>query len=474
VTLAIASVLSPLAAGLVCVVFPRLAAALVTLACALTAAAAVPLLSAPAQTRVLLDTGGIALIADPAAAWLMLTNAAVTLAVLLDAWRKQADGFFFTLLCLLHGGVNACFLSADLFNLYVVIELTTILAFLLIAAPLGDRHIWNALRYLFISNVGMLFYLIGAILVYESRGSFALAETAAAPGMAGMLIIVGLAVKGGVFIPGLWLPLAHGGAEARVSALLSGVVVKIGVLPLLRIAALSAPLELTVRGLGVGGALLGVFFALFERDIKRMLACSTVSQIGFILAAPVAGPFYALAHGLAKAALFLAAGALPNRDVPTLRKTGLPPMAALTVALPALSLAGFPPLAGFTAKAAAFGEMTGLFRGLLMAGSLGTATVAARWILLPWKRAAEPVALPREAWLPLAGCLLIAGVWPGRFPAADLLSALGTLAGGVLLHALGARKLMNVTLPNRWECFEDLVGLTCVTLFALLLLMGAT
>jgi multicomponent Na+:H+ antiporter subunit D len=474
VNLALASVLAPLAAGLVCVVFPRIAAVLPVLACGLTAAAAFPMLTAPAQTRILLDTGGIALTADPAAAWLMLTNAAVTLAVLMDAWRKKADGFFLPLVCLLHGGVNACFISADLFNLYVVIELTTILAFLLIAAPLGDRHIWNALRYLFISNVGMLFYLIGAILVYESRGSFALAETAEAPGMAGMLIIVGLAVKGGVFIPGLWLPLAHGGAEARVSALLSGVVVKIGVLPLLRIAALSAPLELTVRGLGVGGALLGVFFALFERDVKRMLACSTVSQVGFILAAPVAGPFYALAHGLAKAALFLAAGALPTRDVPALRKNGLPPMAALALTIPALSLAGFPPLVGFTAKAAAFGEMTGIFRGLLMAGSLGTATVAARWILLPWKRAAEPVALPREAWLLLAGCLLIAGVWPGPFPAADLPSALGTLAGGVLLHVLGTRKLMKATLPDRWECFEDLVGLTCITLFALLLLMGAT
>jgi multicomponent Na+:H+ antiporter subunit D len=471
-TVALASVLSPMAAGLVCVVFPRLAAALVALACALTAAAAVPMLTAPAQTRILLDTGGIALTADPAAAWLMLTNAAVTLAVLLDAWRKKADNFFFTLLCLLHGGVNACFLSADLFNLYVVIELTTILAFLLIAAPLGDRHIWSALRYLFISNVGMLFYLVGAILVYESRGSFALAETAAAPGMAGMLIVVGLAVKGGVFIPGLWLPLAHGGAEARVSALLSGVVVKIGVMPLLRIAALSPPLEMTVRGLGVGGALLGVFFALFERDIKRMLACSTVSQIGFILAAPVAGPFYALAHGIAKAALFLAAGTLPNRDVPALRKTGLAPMAALALALPALSLAGFPPLAGYFAKAGAFGEMTGLFRWLLMAGSLGTATVAARWILIPWRRNAPPVSLPRESCLLLAGLLLIAGFARGPFPVADLPSAFGTLAAGILLHFLGTRRLMRTTLPDRWECFEDLVGLTCITLFALLLTMG--
>jgi len=472
VTLALASVLSPLAAGLICMVFPRIAAVLPSLACALTAAAALPMLAAPDQTRFFLDTGGIALTTDPAAAWFMLTNAAVTLAVLLDAWRKKADGFFFTLLCLLHGGVNACFLGADLFNLYVAIELTTIVAFLLIAAPLGDRAIWNALRFLFISNVGMLFYLIGAILVYESRGSFALAEMVEAPGMAGALIITGLAVKGGVFIPGLWLPLAHGGAEARVSALLSGVVVKIGVLPLLRIAALSAPLETTVRGLGVGGALIGIGFALFERDLKRMLACSTVSQIGFILAAPVAGPFYAMAHGLAKAALFLAAGALPNRDVPSLRQKGLPPLAALALALPALSLAGFPPLAGYAAKTAALGETTGLFLNILKVGSIGTAAVVARWLLLPWRRDAEPVSLPREPLLLLAGLLLAAGFRPEMFSLADLISTAGTLAVGVLLHVVGAGRLMKIPLPGRWECFEDLVGMTCVTLFALLLLAG--
>lgn len=470
--LELAAVLSPLAAGLICVVAPRIAAILPALVSALTATAAVPLLSAPPETRALLDTGGIVLTADPAAAWLMLTNAAVTLAVLLDARRRERDVFFPSLLCLLHGGLNACFLSADLFNLYVVIELTTILAFLLIAGPLGDRHIWNALRYLFISNVGMLFYLMGAILVYESRGSFALSETAQAPPLAGMLLIVGLAVKGGVFVPGLWLPLAHGGAEARVSALLSGVVVKIGVLPLIRIAALSAPLETTVRGLGVGGALLGIGFALFERDIKRMLACSTVSQIGFILAAPLAGPFYAFAHGLAKAALFLTAGTLPERDIPRLRKRGLPPETALALLIPALSAAGLFPLAGYAAKAATFAALPDPFRWPMLAAAVGTAAVVSRWIVLPWRRSAESDPPPWTALSLLAGTLLAVGIWKGPLDPDELLSASAVFGTGLLLHFLGIHRLMRVPLPDRWERFEDLVGMTCVTLFALLLIGG--
>jgi multicomponent Na+:H+ antiporter subunit D len=472
VNLPLAAILSPLAAGLVCVVLPRLAAGLPALACALTTAAAVPLLWAPPRLMTLLDTGGIPLSADPAAAWLMLTNAAVTLAVVLDAWRREADAFFFTLLCLLHGGLNACFLSADLFNLYVVIELTTILAFLLIAGPLGDRHIWNALRYLFISNVGMLFYLIGAIRVYESRATFALAEVAAAPESAAMLLIIGLAVKGGLFLPGLWLPLAHGGAEARVSALLSGVVVKIGVLPLIRIATLSPFLETTLRWLGIGGALMGIGFALFERDIKRMLACSTLSQIGFMVAAPLAGPFYAFAHGLGKAALFLTAGTLPDRDVPRLRKAGLPPRTALALAIPTLSVAGIPPLAGYSAKAATTAAMDGPVRWLLLAAAVGTAAIGARWLTLPWRRTAPAGPLPRESLVLLVGVLLAGGMVRGPWAAGDMIAAGAILAAGLGTHFLGAGRLARVRPPDRWERFEDLVGITCVTLFALLLLAG--
>ena len=471
-TLALAAILSPLAAGLVCVVLPRLAAGLPALACALTTAAAIPLLSEPPRLMTLLDTGGIPLSADPAAAWLMLTNAAVTLAVLLDAWRREANTFFFTLLCLLHGGLNACFLSADLFNLYVVIELTTILAFLLIAGPLGDRHIWNALRYLFISNVGMLFYLIGAIRVYESRSSFALVEVAAAPESAAMLLIIGLAVKGGLFLPGLWLPLAHGGAEARVSALLSGVVVKIGVLPLIRIATLSDSLETILRWLGIGGALMGIGFALFERDIKRTLACSTLSQIGFMIAAPLAGPFYAFAHGLAKAALFLTAGTLPDRDVPRLRNAGLPPRTALALLLPTLSVAGIPLLAGYSAKAATVGALDAPARWLLLAAATGTAAIGARWITLPWRQTAVSGPLPRESLFLLVGVLLAVGIVRGPLDLGEMVSAGAILAAGVLVHFLGAGRLSRVRLPDRWERFEDLVGLTCVTLFALLLLGG--
>ena len=95
--------------------------------------------------------------------------------------------------------------------------------------------------------------------------------------------------------------------------------VKAGVLPLVRCASLIEEIALIVRIFGVGTALLGVSFAVFEKDTKRMLAFHTISQLGFILAAPEVGGFYALTHGLVKSSLFLIVGYLPSRNLKDLK-----------------------------------------------------------------------------------------------------------------------------------------------------------
>ena len=126
-----------------------------------------------------------------------------------------------------------------------------------------------------------------------------------APPEAQALLFLGLLVKGGIFISGLWLPLTHSESDSPVSAMMSGFVVKAGVLPLVRCALVIEAIDPVIRAFGVGTALLGVFYAAFEKDTKRMLAFHTISQLGFILAAPEVGGFYALTHGLVKSALFL-------------------------------------------------------------------------------------------------------------------------------------------------------------------------
>ena len=130
---------------------------------------------------------------------------------------------------ILHGCVNAVFVCADLISLYVALEVIGIAVFLLIAYPRTDRSIWIALRYLFVSNTAMLFYLLGAALVYQHSRSFAFTALQTAPMDAIALLFVGLLTKGGIFISGLWLPLTHSESETPVSALLSGVVVKSGI-----------------------------------------------------------------------------------------------------------------------------------------------------------------------------------------------------------------------------------------------------
>ena len=298
----------------------------------------------------LLDNFGVTLTLDPLAGFFILTNALVTAAVIIYCWNSDRTAFFYAQVILLHGSINAAFACSDFISLYVALEVISIASFLLIAYPRSDRSIWIGLRYLFVSNVAMLFYLIGAVLVYKATHSFTFSGLRVSPPEAIALIFLGLLAKGGIFVSGLWLPLTHAESESPVSALMSGIVVKAGVLPILRCALLIEEIDPIVRIFGVSTALLGVSFAIFEKDTKRLLAFSTVSQMGFILAAPAVGGFYALTHGLVKASLFLTVSKLPSRNFKELQQQSIPRNIWITLLIASFSISGFPFLAGFGAK----------------------------------------------------------------------------------------------------------------------------
>jgi len=118
------------------------------------------LMPAPLTLR-LLDSFGVTLVADALSGFFALTNALVTAAVVLYCWRQGKSAFFYTQTIILHGSVNSAFICADFISLYVALEVISIAAFLLIAYPRTNRSIWIGLRYLFVSNTAMLFYLIG-------------------------------------------------------------------------------------------------------------------------------------------------------------------------------------------------------------------------------------------------------------------------------------------------------------------------
>ncbi|WP_041739029.1 cation:proton antiporter [Calothrix sp. PCC 6303] len=467
-TITIAWIALPFFLGFVIFLFPKLDRYLAFLGAVASAGFAWQLFvqKSPLELK-LLDNFGVTLVVDELSGFFILTNALVTAALLLYCWRSDKTAFFYAQTIIVHGSVNAAFASTDFISLYVALEVSGIAAFLLIAYPRSDRSIWVALRYLFISNTAMLFYLVGAGLVYQASHSFSFIGLKDAPPEALALIFVGLLVKGGVFVSGLWLPLTHSESETPVSALLSGIVVKAGVYPLIRCALIVEDVNPLIRLFGVSTALLGVFYAVFEKDTKRMLAFHTVSQLGFILAAPEVGGFYALTHGLVKSALFLIAGNLPSRNFKELQQQPIHTPIWIALVIASFSISGFPLLAGFGAKILTTKNLLPWQVIGMNIAALGTAISFAKFIFLPHGKG-EP-AKPGFwiAMVILLGGLIVANVvYYEAYSIANVGKPLGIIALGWLAYWFVFKRI-TWKLPRQIEQFEHLVGVMCLSLVVL-------
>lgn len=420
----------------------------------------------------LLDSFGVTLRIDPLGSLFILANALVTLAVLIYSWTSGRPAFFYTQVTILHGSLNAVFVSFDFISLYVALEVISIAAFSLIVLPKTDRTLWIGLRYLFVSNTAMLFYLIGAILIYIETQSFRLDGIRSASPEALAFILLGLLTKGGVFTSGLWLPLTHSEAEAPISALLSGTVINAGLCPLLRCALLSETAEPILRILGVATALLGVGYAIWDRDTKRMLGYSTVSQVGFVLAAPIVGGFYAFSHSIAKASLFLISGNLASRNFTQLKESKINFLMWLALACSCLSIMGLPLLAGFSAKTLTMEELLPWQVPFLTLAALGTVLAMAKLLLVPfhlegiWPTSGS-VGLALSL---LVSTLLMANLFTlGLYSPMKMIESLGLVATGLLVAALLGQHIA-VQLPRGLETFEHQIGMMSLLLIFLLTL----
>ncbi|EAZ90008.1 cation:proton antiporter [Crocosphaera chwakensis] len=421
----------------------------------------------------LLDNFGVILLIDNLSGFFILTNALVTLAVLFYCWQSDKTAFFYTQIIILHGSVNATFICADFISLYVALEVISIAAFLLISYPRSDRSIWVGLRYLFVSNVAMLFYLVGSALVYQSHHSFSFVGLQGSPPEAIALIFLGLLAKGGIFVSGLWLPLTHSESETPVSAMLSGVVVKAGVYPLIRCALMVSEVDPIVRIFGAGTALLGVGYAVFEKDSKRMLAFHTVSQLGFILAAPEVGGFYALTHGLVKSALFLIAGILPSRNLKELKHIPINTPVWIALVMASFSISGFPLLSGFGAKVLTMKNLLPWQVIAMNVAALGTSISFAKFIFLPHGKT-ENSKVTLGFWaamtLLLSGLILANGIYYEAYSIKNIIKPLITIFLGWVAYHLFFKKAV-VKLPRVSEEFNHLIGVMSLTLIFLLWLV---
>ncbi len=471
-TLTITWIALPLFVGFSIYLFPKLDRYLALGVALVSAGSALALLFAVQSpiTLQLLNNFGVTLVADQLSGFFILTNALVTTAVILYCWHTNKTAFFYTQTIILHGSVNATFVCADFISLYVALEVISIAAFLLIAYSRTNRSIWVALRYLFVGNVAMLFYLVGAVLVYQANYSFAYEGLSNAPIEAIALIVLGLLGKGGIFISGLWLPLTHSESETPVSALLSGVVVKTGVFPLVRFALMVPEVDPIVRLFGVGTALMGVGYAIFEKDTKRTLASSTISQVGWILAAPEVGGFFALAHGLAKSSLFLLAGNLPSRNFKELKEQPMNTGLWIALVMASLSISGFPLFVGFGAKVLTLKNVLP-WQGILMnLGAVGTAMVYAKFILLPHGKG-KPVRA--SFWIPivllLTALIAASGMYLDGYTLLNITKNLAIIAVGWLAYVLIFQRVV-LKLPRMLEQLEHLIGVMGVISLVLILL----
>ncbi len=295
--------------------------------------------------------------------------------------RHRAYGYFYAMFLLCLAGSLGIAITGDMFNVFVFLEISALSSYVLISMGKDRRALPAAYRYLIMGTIGATFFLIGVGLIYQMTGTLNMADAAVrlddVKGTRTILaafgfITVGMALKIALFPLHLWLPNAYGYAPSVVSAFIAATSTKVSVYVLIRF-------FLTVFGydfafgeqnlmwvllpLALIGIVTASLVAVFQNDIKRMLAYSSVAQIGYmVLGISLAsvtgltgGIVHLFNHGLMKGALFLAMGAIFFRvgsvHIDDLKGIGKRmPITTATFVVGGLGLIGVPMTVGFISK----------------------------------------------------------------------------------------------------------------------------
>ncbi|OWZ83910.1 complex I subunit 5 family protein [Natranaerobius trueperi] len=295
---------------------------------------------------------------------------------------ENALTLYYPLFLLLIASMIGMVVTNDLFNIFVMLEITLITSVAIIAIKENKDTIEASIKYLILNALGSAAILMGIALIYMITGylnmTFIAEELAAnyykypSVIMAVVaLFLVGFGVKSALFPMYVWLPDAHGSAPSPSSAVLSGLVVKVYIVALVRFYFMVLPSDVLVfmpvneilLVLGSLGMIFGSMFAIIQEDIKKMLAYSSVGQIGYIflgigflsVTGLQGGLFHILTHAINKSMLFLIAGAIIYatgiRKISDLKGMGLRyPTIMISFTLGALAMVGIPGTNGFISK----------------------------------------------------------------------------------------------------------------------------
>jgi len=291
-------------------------------------------------------------------------------------YRNRNRYYLFLLVTL--GATEAIFLSADLYTTFVFFEIMSLCSYVWVAQDEKEGSLRAGVTYLAVAVIGGMVLLMGIFLLHHTAGTLMIADLPAAIAgknlwPAALCMFVGFAGKAGAFPIHIWLPKAHPVAPAPASALLSGILTKTGIFGILVISCKMMFHETGwgafVLVIGVITMFLGALLALFSVNFKRTLACSSVSQIGFILVGvgmlvllgeentlAVRGTFlHMVNHSLFKLILFLVAAVIYQNThklaLNDIRGFGRKkPLLKFCYLMGALGIGGFPGWSGYVSK----------------------------------------------------------------------------------------------------------------------------
>ncbi|WP_148122346.1 monovalent cation/H+ antiporter subunit D family protein [Spiribacter roseus] len=392
---------------------------------------------------------------------------------LVDAEVPERQGSFYALVLIALAGLLGITLTGDVFNVFVFLEISSLATYGLIAHGRDRRALIAAFRYLIMGTVGATFLLIGIAVLYILTGTLNMVDIAerllvtegARALQVGLgFVVVGLAIKLALFPLHHWLPNAYTYAPSLISALIAATATKVALYVMLRFifdvfgAAYSfaaLPLAAGLMALAIGSMFAGSWLAIMQRNLKRMLAYSSIAQVGYMvlgvslttLAGLSAAFLHLFNHGLMKAALFASAGLIAYRcgglAMSDLRGIGRQmPWTLTAFALAGVSLVGLPPTAGFISKwyllsAAVEADQLWLV-GLILITSLMALIYIARVVEIAWMqpRPEDAPTVHEAHWTLLlpVWVLVAANFWFGidtRLTVGGATRAAQALAGGV-------------------------------------------
>jgi len=303
--------------------------------------------------------------------------------------RYTSENFFYSLFCLMVAGMNGVVLSGDLFNIFVFLEISAISSYALVAFGVGKDELEATFKHQVLGATASFLVLLGIALIYWKTKTLNIADVRMVFSsgydrsyymLVQIILLSGFGLKAAIIPFHAWLPDAHSSAPSPISAMLSGVLIKaIGIYVIIRLFfnmfVISEGMAVLITTLGTLSMFVGVFLAVGQWDIKRLLAYHSISQMGYVVLsvgigmiliargiryevatlAVAGGLFHLINHAAFKSLLFLNAGAIEySTGTRNLREMGglaeSMPATSATSFVASMSISGIPPFNGFFSK----------------------------------------------------------------------------------------------------------------------------